>query len=318
MRAARFFRWTAGLVISTLSSVGWCHRIDDALASATREQRPLLVLGSSPWCDPCQRLHATIAADPTIQRLLRHCEFVPLDAQSQEFSAFAARFPVDARRIPMIYVVLPDGSLLYGQSGLLEGEQLAMLLNEAMRRARPVVPAAPVNSPTLATGEQVLATAREYARRGELLRALKTVAPLADRKDDTEQAAKARGYRQRLVVAVQQWLQDLDNQITSGNSIHGAVYRVADIHLASRQCRQIHATTHNLLRRYQSQPRTALAVRQAKALLRARYFERQELPERAVSEFERVVTLDPASPAAEFARHRMGAMRDQRSPQAGG
>ncbi len=309
MRAARYCCWTMWPAILAFPLVAWCHRIDDAMASAVQQQRPLFVLGSSPSCEPCRRLHATIDSDATIQRLLRHCEVVLLDAHSHEFAMFAARFPVDARMIPMIYVVMPDGSLLYGQSGLLERQHLAMLLGEAVRRSRP--PATPPSaepSSSLAD-EQIMASAREHAKQGKLIPALKMVAPLAGRKHPTLQVAYAREYQRRLIEAVQQWLQDLDFQLSTGDSIYGAAYRVAEIHIELPEYRQIREKTDEMLRRYQAQTRTAMAVRQAKVLLRAHYFEAHQSPARALVEFERVVALDPSSPAADFARERMAAVR---------
>ena len=101
------------LVFGVFGGMASADRIDDALALSKSTNRPLLAIGSADFCAPCRKLHQTIESDPQLQPILQNCVVLEMDSQTQEFRNFVSRFPADASLIPMVYVVLPNGTPIY-------------------------------------------------------------------------------------------------------------------------------------------------------------------------------------------------------------
>jgi len=291
-------------------------RIDDAIALSQATNRPLLAVGGADFCGPCRKLHKTIATDPQLQPLLENCVVLEMDSQTQEFQNFVNRFPADASMIPMVYVVLPDGHPIYAQSGGMDGTKLAGLLRNAIDSSTPQN-----NNTMLASAseevsggvdlEEMLQSARVHAQGGKLIDALEIVSPIAAMQGQSPQIAKARAYQTRLESVISQWMTDLAFQLERSESVHGAAYRLAELYVRTPDHPQLRNQARDLLQRFETETVTRVPVKQAKYLLKARYFEDNGDTRNALAQYEAVVTIDKSSPAGEFANRRLASLQDR-------
>jgi thiol:disulfide interchange protein len=82
--------------------------LDEALAQARRERKPLVLDFYAEWCAPCQRMEKTTFKDERVQTLLERCVFVRVD--TDEHPDVAKRMAVEG--LPDIRFALPDGTVV--------------------------------------------------------------------------------------------------------------------------------------------------------------------------------------------------------------
>lgn len=309
--------WTLFLLTLFSGSVS-ADRIDDAVALSRSTNRPLLAIGSAEFCGPCRKLHQTIENDPQLQPILKNCVLLEMDSQTQEFRDFVSRFPADASLIPMVWVVLPDGTPIYAQSGGMTGTQLAGLLDQAIGYSGPrvqpgqtMLATAEVAIPANTDLDEVLKSARTQAQNGNLVEAIQLVSPIAAMDGSSEQLIKARTYEARLEVVISNWMGELGTQLENNESVHGAAYRIAELYVELTDHPTLRNEARDLLTRFETQPSTEVAVKQAKFLLKARFFEDKEDARTAAANYNAVLTLDAQTPAAEFASNRLGQLQER-------
>lgn len=306
------------LVFCVLSGLAFADRIDDAIALSKSTNRPLLAIGSAEFCGPCRKLHHTIETDPTVKSILKDCVLLEMDSQTQEFQNFVSRFPADASLIPMVYVVLPDGTPIYAKSGGMTGTQLAGLLDHAVQssgtrfqQSETMLASAEVTVPVNLELEAVLKAARTHAQNGNLIDAMRLVSPVAAMNGKSEECLKARTYQARLESVISNWMDDLGTQLENNESAHGAAYRIAELYVELPNHVELRQQARKLLDRFEGNPSTQVAVTQAKFLLQARFFEHSEDRRTAAENYNAVLELDPQTPAAEFATRRLGQLQER-------
>lgn len=309
--------WTLFLLTLFSGSVS-ADRIDDAVALSRSTNRPLLAIGSAEFCGPCRKLHQTIETDPQLRPILENCVLLEMDSQTQEFRDFVNRFPADASLIPMVWVVLPNGTPIYAQSGGMTGTQLAGLLDQAIGYSGPrvqpgktMLASAEVPVPANNDLDTILKSARNHAQNGNLIDAIQLVSPIAAMSGSSEQLVKARTYEARLESVISNWMSELGNQLDKNESVHGAAYRIAELYVELTDHPTLRNEANELLVRFETKPSTAVAVQQAKFLLKARFFEDKEDSRTAAANYTAVVSLDSKTPAAEFASHRLDELQER-------
>lgn len=84
--------------------------LNDALAQARREQRPVFVDFSALWCPSCRVLHEKVFGDARVQHLINEQYVLArVDYDSAEAAAFMQRYGV--RGFPSLLLLNGDGSL---------------------------------------------------------------------------------------------------------------------------------------------------------------------------------------------------------------
>ncbi len=104
--------------------------LDDALAQARRENKPLILDFHAEWCAPCRRMEKTTLADARITTLLKQTVFVRVDTDAN---------PEVARKLgvvglPDIRFVAPTGQILRQLRGFQDAEPFAAALNQLIRQ----------------------------------------------------------------------------------------------------------------------------------------------------------------------------------------
>lgn len=307
--SAFFTESTALLLIATLGFC-FCERplaateTERLLHRAAEAGRPVLVIGSSDYCGPCRALHRTLAEDALVRQLLESCLHRELDVQSSEFVTFAEQFSLDVQAIPMVCIILPDGSTMYAKSGGLAAPQLSQLLQLAIQRAAEHGPSAS----SLAGTPQLLTAARDRAREGELIDCLQLLQQWQRTRSEPVSPAllaESQSLEQETLAATLSWIRQLDELMRRPESMHGAAYRVAELYVELPAYAEVRRAAGGVLRRHELQPGTRTAVRQAKSLLVARYHEHQRTFPRALQSYWEVVRLDHSTPAGRFAQRRI-------------
>ena len=110
--------WFANLQLQTtmgrkaLAETGLeIYSLEEGLALAAREQKPVLAGLSAIWCSSCRTFDSEVLADSAVRaEIERDYVFVRVEYRSDEGEAFRERYGV--RGFPVYVVLEPDGSFV--------------------------------------------------------------------------------------------------------------------------------------------------------------------------------------------------------------
>jgi len=107
--------------------------LDEALAKAQKENKPLVVEFYASWCIPCKRMEQTTLADATVKALLQKCVFLRIDTDQQPDLAKQ----VGVVGLPDMRLVTPDGKVVRKLRGYQDAEtfskELTWLIGEVKK-----------------------------------------------------------------------------------------------------------------------------------------------------------------------------------------
>jgi thiol:disulfide interchange protein len=95
--------------------------LDEALARAKRERKPIVLDFSAEWCSPCQRMEKTTFADAKVKELLARCIVVKIDTDQEE--ELARKMEVVG--LPDIRFATPDGKVVKKLRGMQDADTFA-------------------------------------------------------------------------------------------------------------------------------------------------------------------------------------------------
>ena len=104
--------------------------LDEALARAQRERKPVVLDFYAEWCAPCLRMEKNTFRDDRVKALLGRCVFVRVDTDKQP--DIARRMAVEG--LPDIRFVLPDGRVIRRLRSFQDAESFRSELEELLRK----------------------------------------------------------------------------------------------------------------------------------------------------------------------------------------
>ena len=104
--------------------------LDEALARAQRERKPVVLDFYAEWCAPCLRMEKTTFRDDRVKALLGRCVFVRVDTDKQP--DIARRMAVEG--LPDIRFALPDGRVIRRLRSFQDAESFSSELEELLRK----------------------------------------------------------------------------------------------------------------------------------------------------------------------------------------
>jgi thiol:disulfide interchange protein len=103
--------------------------LDEALARARKEQKPLVIDFFAEWCAPCRRMEKTTFVDERVKAMLERCVFLRIDTDSQP--ELSRRMNVEG--LPDIRFVTPDGKVVGQLRNYQDAESFAEELDRLLR-----------------------------------------------------------------------------------------------------------------------------------------------------------------------------------------
>ena len=103
--------------------------LDEALAQAQKERKPVVLDFFAEWCAPCQRMEKTTFIDERVKALLGRCVFLRIDTDEQP--EISRRMNVEG--LPDIRFVTPDGKVVKQLRSYQDAESFAEELGRFLR-----------------------------------------------------------------------------------------------------------------------------------------------------------------------------------------
>lgn len=278
---------------------------DEALRLAAETGRPLLATVTSPACPPCKVLKHNLATNRSVRSLAERYIVLDMAPHSPEFQAFLQKYPVEFRGVPMVFLIRPDGTSLYGRSGGMLSETLRGLLQFGLDES-----GTPLTSEQQQLFAELLASAELHLRQGDLLEALRETTIVSEQPCLASSVLRSRNLRNSILAAVDDRLAKLDQRLVNGEALHGAAFRLVELYAGLADVTglrdvSVRERAKAMLLHYQHQDSTRLAVAQGAHLVRAREHERRRTMDQAIASYHRIIALDEASPTAEHAVQRL-------------
>jgi thiol:disulfide interchange protein len=132
--AANGYAWKA-VPHKRHAGIDWGYNLDEALAKAKKESKPVMVDFMAVWCPPCKAMEDSTFCDPGV--IKKSSAFAPVRIDIDKQRAVAAKYNGLARKyggigIPNILFLAPDGASLkhivgyYGPSALVAAMDSAL------------------------------------------------------------------------------------------------------------------------------------------------------------------------------------------------
>jgi thiol:disulfide interchange protein len=104
--------------------------LDDALAKATAENKPIVLDLNAEWCAPCRKLERLTFPDPKVKALLEQTVFLRID--TDKYPDIAQQLAVEG--LPDIRFVLPDGKMVRQLRSFQDAESFAAELEKLLQK----------------------------------------------------------------------------------------------------------------------------------------------------------------------------------------
>lgn len=107
--------------------------LDEALAKAKAENKPIVLDLYAEWCAPCRKLERLTFPDPKVKALLEQVVFLRID--TDKYTDIAQRLGVEG--LPDIRFVLPDGTIIRQLRSFQDAESFAVALEQLLQKVAP-------------------------------------------------------------------------------------------------------------------------------------------------------------------------------------
>ena len=104
--------------------------LDEALAKANAENKPIVLDLNAEWCAPCRKLERLTFPDPKVKALLEQTVFLRID--TDKYPDIAQRLGVEG--LPDIRFVLPDGTIIRQLRSFQDAESFAVELAKLLQK----------------------------------------------------------------------------------------------------------------------------------------------------------------------------------------
>jgi thiol:disulfide interchange protein len=117
------------LAAENSGTLTWKTNLDNALAQAKKEKKPLFVDIYATWCGPCRKMEQTTYTDEKVQSQLKKYVLVKIDADQDRETAkkFGTQY------LPTLLVLNHKGQVVTSQAGYMDPDAFLAFLADAKK-----------------------------------------------------------------------------------------------------------------------------------------------------------------------------------------
>lgn len=274
--------------------VRWTTSIVEAFRASRCLARPVVVLGVSPQCAPCQRLKSAMRQEVEYQDLLGNVVVLELQAESPQFANFLERHPQGFRgTVPMVYVMTPSEDLHFVRAG-------APTLDELRVQIR--------STPLETTLSDRITAAEQATSRAELVQALQWMLECQQLGSELDLNKRFRQVQTGVIDRMDQYLTKLETDLENGTDVYRAAFRMTELYLQLAGYPELQEKSRKALICYRDRENTQIPIRQSMHVVRGRLAEHRQEYERAADWYHKARHLQAESPLGKFANLRLAAL----------
>ena len=313
----------ACLTASVLAGeITWVKSFDEAVKTARKDHRPIMVFFSRPGCGLCRHVEATTLPDRAVADVLGKVVCVKLNIDDNRELMLQLARPKGGFTLPLITLTDANKAHLGFTAGPVKPAQLVEQLKAAIQKLGPQLTPAQINQI-----DKQYAQALEHIEAGRPDQALPTLRRIANLGGVDPRVEAARKKHAELVARADDQLKLARDKIEA-NDYAPAATLLCELH-NDYPGTQAARTAKALLLKLERNPKAARAIEQAaiqraarRALDEAQELEQHNKPKSALRAYKRLVQRYPDAQATKAATERIDALqkllaeREQRAPDA--
>lgn len=116
----------SGPRVRLAQGIPWGDNLDQALATATKEKRPVIVDFYTDWCGYCKQLDEKVFVDKEVVELASKA--IPVKVNAERQPGIAAKYRVNA--FPVVLILDPEGAVKVRLTGYMPPDEFAAALSK--------------------------------------------------------------------------------------------------------------------------------------------------------------------------------------------
>jgi len=282
--------------------------LDQALAKAAQEGRPVLVLGTRNTCPLCSAFKQRMANDRKLRAMAAVCVSVELDADSPTsgITTLLAKKDPEGTKLPFFYLVRADGEIIIALQEVTSNPQIGNILRAGIAKSGRLLSSAEAKR----YGQQ-LEKAKAAMERDDVGQVLSLLTPALKMDSHAGVVAESHKLVEGITTQAKTDLAKCEADLEAGGDLFPVALLLAEANHKYARLPDQKKNIGQLNRKLAQQENGKALLSQADEIVRARALGRETKGNRAMVAYEQIVKKYPDTPAASLAKEELAALEQK-------